>query len=133
MLSIFFFPARLDPVLDGGPGHEDAVVAPEVPTGPLVGQAILGDQADGQILNATGVQALGQGQVRQIDREVEVAVATVMPGEGNNEIDWVARAWVTQIVQGARGSGVATGPGAAARAAAGAVVAAAAFDTRLGK
>ena len=70
MVSIFFFPGRLDPVLDGGAGDEDAVVAPEVPGGRLVGQAVLGDQADGQILDAAGVLALGPGQVGQVGGEV---------------------------------------------------------------
>jgi hypothetical protein len=50
-----FFPSRLDPVLDGGVGDEDAVVTPEKPTGVAVGQAIFGDQTDGPLLDAASV------------------------------------------------------------------------------
>jgi hypothetical protein len=59
MLSTFFFPSRLDPVLDGGVGDEDAVVAPQVPTGSLVGQAIFGDKTNSSLLDTTGVPAVG--------------------------------------------------------------------------
>jgi hypothetical protein len=133
MLSIFFFPSRLDPVLNGGQGDEDAVIAPEVPGGGLVGQTILGYQPDGQILNAAGVVTLGQGQIGQIGGEVEVAVAAVMPREGDNEVDGAAQAGVAQVVQSARGDGVASGTAAAARATTGFIVAAFAFDTRFRK
>ena len=68
MQSAFFFPGRLDPVLDGGKGDENPVIAPEVPGRRLVGQAILGDEADGQLLDTAGVKALGQGQVTQVNR-----------------------------------------------------------------
>jgi hypothetical protein len=63
MLPIFFFPGCLDPVLDGGVGDEDAVVAPKVPAGGLVGQAVFHHQTNSHPLDAAGVQALGQGQV----------------------------------------------------------------------
>src|SRR5947199_5498540 len=133
MVSIFFFPGRLDPVLDGGPGDEDPVVAPQVPLRRLVGQFILGDEPDGQILDAPGVVAPGVGQVGQVGGEEEVAVRAVMPGEGDDDVDGSAGARVAQVVQRAGGGGVAAGTSAAARAAAGLVVAAASFDTRLGE
>src|SRR5207244_9364950 len=63
-------------------GNEDAVVAPQVPGGGLVGQAVLGDHADGQLLDAAGVMALGPGQIGQIDGEVTVAAAAVMLESG---------------------------------------------------
>src|SRR5215469_10071186 len=133
MRSTFFFPGGLDPVLDGGPGDEDAVVTPEVPAGGLIGQAVLGHQADGQILDAAGVVAPGQGQVGQLGGEVEVAVTAVMAGEGDNEVDGAAGTRVAQVVQATRRNGVTAGAKAAAGATAGLVVAAAAFDTGLGK
>jgi hypothetical protein len=55
MQFIFFFPSRLDPILDGGKGDEDTVVAPQVPTGGLVGQTIFGHQTNSQLLNTAGV------------------------------------------------------------------------------
>jgi hypothetical protein len=95
MLSTFFFPSRLDPVLDGGVGDEDAVVTPEVPTGGFVGQTVLGHQADSQLLNTAGVMALGQGQIGHVDGKVTTAVAAVMFGVADNEVKRVTRARVT--------------------------------------
>ena len=119
MLARFFPPGGLDPVLDGGEGDEDPVVTPQVPGGRLVGQAVLGDQSDGQVLDAARVVALGQGQVGQIGREEEVAVAAVVPGEGDDQVDGASGAAVAQVVQGALCAGVACGAAAAARATAG--------------
>src|SRR5262245_53824608 len=133
MPSTFFPPGCLDPVLDGGVGDEDAVVAPQVPTGGLVGQAVFGHQADGHSLDAAGVQAFGQGQVGEIDAEVATAVGATMLGVGDNQIDRAARAEVAQVVHGARGNSVAARTAAAEPATASRVVAASVFDTRLGK
>jgi hypothetical protein len=109
------------------------VVAPQVPLRCLVGQAVLDDEADGQFLDAARVLAPGVGQVSQVGGEEEVAVGAVMPGERDDEVDGAAGARVAEVVQGARGGGVAAGTGAAARTAASFVVAAALFETRLGE
>jgi hypothetical protein len=101
MVANFFFASRLDPILDGGKRDEDAMIAPKVPTGTLIGQAILGNQTDGQLLNATGVKGLGQSQIGQVDTEVAVTVGTVMLGIGDNKVDGVAGARVPQVMQGA--------------------------------
>ena len=66
------------------------MVAPEVPGGGLVGQAVLGDQADGQVLDAAGVVALGPGQVGEVDGEVAVAVGAVMLGVSDEQVDGAA-------------------------------------------
>jgi len=87
MLSIFFFPSRLHPVLNGGIGDEDAVVAPQVPTGGLVGQTIFRHQTDRQLLDAAGVLAFGQGQVGQIDAEATITVGAIVFGVGDPKID----------------------------------------------
>ena len=68
MVSPFFPPGRLDPVLEGGVGDEDPVVAPPVPAGGLVGQAVFGDQTDGPLLDAAGVPAVRQGQLGDVQR-----------------------------------------------------------------
>src|SRR5438093_10410675 len=133
MLPIFFFPRRLNPVLNGGVGDEDAMVAPQVPTGGLVGQTVVGHQADSELLDAAGVQAFGQSQVGQIDAEVATAVGTAMLGIGNNQLDRTVRARVAQVVQGARGNRIAPSAAAAAAATACRVVAASTFNTRRGK
>src|SRR5262245_29747061 len=133
MAARSFFPRGLDPVLDGGVGDEDPVVAPQVPAGGLVGQAVLGHKADGQSLDAAGVQALGQSQVGQIDAEVATAAGAAMLGVADDKIDGAAGAGVAQVVQGASGNRVAAGAVAAATAPASRVVAAAPLDTRPGK
>jgi hypothetical protein len=97
-VSTFFSPGGLDPVLDGGVGDEDAVVAPEVPGRGAVGQAILGHQADSYLLDTAGVQALGQSQVGQITGEVAAAVAAMMLGVADNQIDRAAGARIAQVV-----------------------------------
>jgi hypothetical protein len=61
-----FFPPGLHPVPDGGEGDEDAVVAPEVPTGGLIGEAVLDDESDGQGHDPMGVAGPGRGQVGHI-------------------------------------------------------------------
>src|SRR3954451_9604629 len=99
MLSSFFPPRGLDPVLDGGVGDEDAMVAPQVPTGGLVGQAVFGHQADSHSLDAAGVQTLGQGQVGQIATEAATALGAAMLGVGDYQIDRVVGVGVAQVVQ----------------------------------
>src|SRR5262249_56682155 len=91
MASSFFSPGGLDPVLDGGEGDEDPVVAPQVPLGRLVRQPALGDEPDGQVLDAAGVAALGPGPGGQLGRGEEVTVGGVMAGEGGAEGDRAAR------------------------------------------
>jgi hypothetical protein len=77
------------------------VVTPQVPTGSLVGQAVLGYQAGSEFLGAAGVVALGPGQVGQIDGEVAVTGRAVMLGVGDDEVERAAGARVAQVVQGA--------------------------------
>src|SRR4051812_10998552 len=61
-----FFPPGLDPVLDRGVGDEDAVLAPEGPTGGAIRQTVLDDQADRGVEDASGVVAAGLGQVGHV-------------------------------------------------------------------
>ncbi len=77
------------------------MVTPQVPTGGLVGQAVLGYQADSEVLDAAGVVALGPGQVGQLDGEVAVTVGAVMLGVGDDEVERAAGARIAQVVQGA--------------------------------
>src|SRR5438034_279011 len=109
MLSTFFFPSRFDPVLDGGVGDEDAVVTPEVPTGVAVGQAIFCDKTDGALLDAAGVQAVGQSQIRDVTGEAAPAVEAAMAGESDDQVKGAVRAGVAEVMQGARAHGIATG------------------------
>ena len=114
-------------------GDEDAVVAPEVPTGGLVGQAVLGHQADRQSLDAAGVVALGQSQIGQIDAEAEITAWAGMLGVGDDQIDRATPARIAQVVRGTTGNRVAAGMADAVRATASRVVSAPVFDARLGE
>jgi hypothetical protein len=101
MRSAAFFPPGLHPVLDGGEGDEDAMVAPVVPTGGLIGQAVLHHQPDGQGHDPMGVVGLGRGQVGHVGGKEVVAPVAVVLGVGEVEVAGSPSHWVAQIMQGA--------------------------------
>src|SRR5947208_8032021 len=68
-----FFPPGLDPVLDRGVGDEHAVLAPEGPTGGPIRQAVLDDQSDGGVDDASCVVAAGVGEVGHVGVEILAA------------------------------------------------------------
>src|SRR5262249_24363396 len=129
----FFPPGGLDPVLDGGVGDEDAVVAPQVPTGGLIGQAVFGDQTDGPLLHAAGVSAVTQGQVGDIDGEATATSEAAMPPERDTQANGGVGPSGPEVVQGARAHRIAAGAVAAARAGPRWPVATAPLDPRLGQ
>src|ERR1700693_2601402 len=133
MLSIFFFPSRLNPVLDGGVGDEDAVVAPQVPTGNLVGQAIFGDQTDGPLLDTAGVSAVRQSQVGDIDGKATATLEAAMARESDHHVNRPIDPSITEVVEGTRAHGKAAGAVVTARARSCQPVATAPFDARLGQ
>src|SRR4051794_3484707 len=130
MVAWIFFPRRLDPVLDGGVGDENAVVAPEVPGSSPVGQAVVDDQTDSPLLDAVGVQTLGQGQLGKIHGETTATTEAAMAGEGNDDIDGLLGPGVAKVMQGPTGHGVTTGTTATARAGPRRIVSAAPLDPR---
>src|SRR4051794_11389880 len=73
-----FSPPGLDPVLDRGVGDEHAVLAPEGPTGGAIRQAILDDQADGGIDDASGIVTAGVGRVGHVGVEVPAAAGAIV-------------------------------------------------------
>ena len=133
MLAIFFFPGRLVPVLDGGKGDEDAVVAPQVPTGGLVGQAIFGDETAGPLLDTAGVAAVRQSQVGNITAEAAATVEAAMARESDNQINGTVGPGIPKVMEGTRTHGKAAGAVATARAGSCRPVATAPFDARLGQ
>ena len=62
------FPPGLHPVLDGGEGDKHPVIAPQMPTGGLIGQAVLHDESHGQGNDAMGVVGFGQTRIRTCPR-----------------------------------------------------------------
>jgi hypothetical protein len=133
MLATFFFPSRLDPVLDRGVGDKDSIIAPEVPTGSLVGQAIFGDEPDGPLLDTTSVPAVRQSQVRNITGEAATAAEAAMARESDNQVNRAISPSITEVVEGTASRGVASGAMATARAGARRAVATAPLNARLGQ
>jgi hypothetical protein len=79
MRARLFFPSGLDPILNRGPGDEDPVVAPQVPTGCAIRQSVFDDHANGRLLDAVGIVALRQRQVGHVGVEgASAAGATVL-------------------------------------------------------
>ena len=128
-----FFPPGLDPVLDRGPGDEDAMIAPEAPTGGLVGQAIFGDQADGYGDDPLGGMAAGCGQVGGVGIEVLAALRAVVLRVGQDEIARPAGDEVAEVVECASEDPIAVGTMATTRARTSPEVAAPMTDLRLGQ
>jgi hypothetical protein len=78
MRACAFFSPSLDPVLDGGKGHEHAVVAPQVPTRRAVGHTILDYQPHRQIDHPVGILTARWGQIGQVGAKVLMTLRTVM-------------------------------------------------------
>jgi hypothetical protein len=56
--------------LDGGVGDENALIAPQMPTGGLIRQAVLDDESHGHADNTVSVVGLGQGVVGHVRVEM---------------------------------------------------------------
>src|SRR5262245_32018252 len=128
-----FFPPGLHPVLDGGEGDENPMVAPQVPTGGLVRQAVLDDEPHGQRDDAVRVAGLGQRVLGGVRREVAAAAGAVMLRVDEVEVTRSGRDQVPQVVKDAREDTVTRAPLAASRAGLVFEVAAAANDFGLGQ
>ena len=86
MRTCAFFPPSLDPVLDRRKRDKDAVVAPEVPAGGTVRQAVFDHQPYRQIHHAVGVLSTGWRQVREVRVKVFATLRTVMLRIRDHEI-----------------------------------------------
>jgi hypothetical protein len=92
------------------------MVAPQVPAGAAVGQAVLDDEADGGGDDPRGVVALGEGQVAHRGGEVAAAVGAAVLGGGNGEDARPAGQGVAEVVKASRGGAQPGSARAAARA-----------------
>jgi len=79
-----------------------------VPTGRLVGQAIFGDQPDGPSLDTTGVLAVGQSQVGDVNGEATATAEAAMAGERDNQINGAVGPSITDVMQGTGTDAIAT-------------------------
>src|SRR4051812_26617182 len=109
------------------------MLAPEGPTGRAIGQAVLDDQADGGVDDASGVVAAGVGQVGHVGVEVPAAAGAIVLGVEHDGVAWPPGEGITQVVERASALAIAVGALATARAGAAAVIAALAADLGLGQ
>jgi hypothetical protein len=82
------------------------VVAPQVPAGGAVGQAVFDHQADGAVDDPPGVVAPRWGQVGEVGAEVKVAGLAAMLGVKDVEVQWPVAARAAAVVEEAPSQGV---------------------------
>jgi hypothetical protein len=87
--------------LDGGVGNKNSVVAPEVPAGGLIGQAVLHDEPHGQGNDAMRVVGFGQGIVGHVRVEVFATARATMLRVYEVNIVRPTRNQVAHVVQDA--------------------------------
>jgi len=83
------------------------VLAPQVPTGVAIGQAIFRDQTDRTPLDTACVQAGGQSQVRNITGEAATAAEAAMAGKVDNQVNRAVGPSITEVMEGAGAHGIA--------------------------
>src|SRR5262245_38241319 len=99
MRACAFFSPRLDPVLDRGKRDKDTVVAPEVPAGGPVGQAILDHEPYRQIHHAVGVLSARWRQIREVRVKVLATLRTVVLRIRDHEITRTPQVEIAQVMQ----------------------------------
>ena len=85
------------------------MIAPEVPTGGTERQAVLDDQADGQVDDAVGVVAAGRGEVGRVGVEVLAAVGAVVLGVGQADVVGPPGEEIAEVMEGALELAIAVG------------------------
>jgi hypothetical protein len=128
-----FFPPGLDPVLDRGGGDERAMIPPEAPTGGLIRESVLDDEADRRGDDASGVVAAGSGQVGAVGVEVFAALRAKVLGVGQDQVTGPPGDGIAEVVEGPLEDPVTVGTVATTRAGPPPEVAAALAESGLGK
>jgi hypothetical protein len=109
------------------------MLSPEGPTGGAIGQAVLDDQADGGVDDASCVVASGVGEVSHVGVEILATAGAIMLRVDQDDVAGSAGEGVAQVVKGAACQAVAVGAMATAWAGPPAVIAALAGDLGLGQ
>jgi D-arabinose 1-dehydrogenase-like Zn-dependent alcohol dehydrogenase len=109
------------------------VLTPEGPTGTAIRQAVLDDQADSGVDDASGVVAAGIGQVGHVGVEILAALGAEMLRVDQDNVARSAGEGVAQIVESAACDVVAVGAMSAVWAGPPAIVAVLAGDLGLGQ
>jgi hypothetical protein len=85
--------------LDGGVGNENAVIAPQVPTGGLIGQAVLDDESHRQGDDPMRVMGFGHGVVGHVRVEMFPAMRATMLGVNEVDVAWPTGNQIADVVQ----------------------------------
>jgi hypothetical protein len=101
--------------LDGGVRDKNPVVAPKVPTGGLIRQAILHDDAYGQGNDAMRVVSLGQGVVGHVCVEILAATSAMMLRVGKVDVAGATGHQIPDVMQDASEHSVSSATLAASR------------------
>jgi hypothetical protein len=109
------------------------MLSPEGPTGGAIRQAILNDEADGRVDDASGVVAAGVGEVGHVGIEILATAGAIMLGVDQDDVAGSAGEGIAQVVESASGEAVAIGAMAASRTGPPAVIAALAGDLGFGQ
>src|SRR6266446_3336083 len=99
MRDCAFFSPCLNPVLDRGKGHEDPVVAPEMPTRRAVGHAIFDHESYRQIHHAVGGVTARWRQIGEVRIAVLATRGAVMLRRGHHKITRTPHVEMAQVVQ----------------------------------
>src|SRR5215510_10316401 len=99
MRACAFFSPSLDPVLDRGKRDKDPVIAPEVPAGGTVWQAILDHEPHGEVHHAVGVLTAGWCQIGEVRAKVLATLRTVMLGIGHQQIPRTPHVEIPQVME----------------------------------
>jgi hypothetical protein len=109
------------------------MLSPEGPTGGAIRQAILNDEADGGVDDASCVVAAGVGEVGHVGVGVLATVGAIMLGVDQDDIAGSAGEGMAQVVKSTTGEAVAVGAVSASRTGPPAVIATLAGDLGLGQ
>jgi len=85
-------------MLQGGEGDKHAVVAPQMPTGGAVRQAVFDHQAYRHLDHTTSIMTAWQGSIRQIDVKKLLASRTIVRRVGHQEINGTSGGQIAQIM-----------------------------------
>jgi hypothetical protein len=89
------------------------VITPEAPTGGLIRQAVLDDEADRRGDDAFGVMTAGRGQVGAVGVEVPAALRAEVLGVGQDQVAGPPGDEGAEVVEGALEDAIAVGAVAA--------------------
>jgi hypothetical protein len=119
--------------LDGGEGNEDTVIAPKMPGGGSIRQAVFGHKTHGQGDDALGVMAAGGREVGQVSAEVKATGRAAVFRVTDVKIAGPVPVRATNIVEESMSEGVAIAAATALRTATPTVAPRAVFDQRPGQ